>query len=64
MNNDEKDMCDQLHQDYINECMDDIELCPECKTPMIEKHEMRGEVGMFEVFMECEGCGYSEGENV
>jgi uncharacterized protein with PIN domain len=42
----------------------DIELCPECNSPMVELHEMRGEVGMFEAFNQCPACGYSESENV
>ena len=34
--------------------------CPECGTPLKEHHEMRGEVGFWEVVVECPGCGYTE----
>ena len=39
---------------------EEIEKCPDCQTPLIETHEMRGEVGMYEVVLTCEGCGYCE----
>lgn len=52
MNNDEKD----------EQIVADEDKCPECATPLVEHHEMRGEVGMFEVIRECPACGYTESE--
>ena len=36
------------------------EKCPECDTPLVVTHEMRGEVGFFEEVATCPGCGYTE----
>ena len=44
--------------------MNETEKCPECETEMKETHEMRGEVGFWEVIVECPGCGYTESEGV
>ena len=33
------------------------ETCPDCDTVLVEHSETRGEVGFFEIVVECPGCG-------